>query len=47
MAYTPSPYKKVSSITITSAGEGYVTAPEVTLTGGGGTGAEAYSVIDS
>ncbi|SHL39385.1 Starch-binding associating with outer membrane [Chitinophaga jiangningensis] len=35
----------VKSVTITSAGSGYTTAPAVTITGGGGNGATATAVI--
>ena len=36
----------VSDITLTSAGSGYVTAPEVTITGGVGSNATAYAVLN-
>ena len=36
----------VSDITLTSAGSGYVTAPEVKLTGGVGSNATAYAVLN-
>ena len=36
---------QVSGFTITSAGAGYAEAPSVTLTGGGGTGAAATSIL--
>ena len=36
----------VSDITLTSAGSGYVTAPEVTITGGIGSNATAYAVLN-
>ena len=36
----------VSDISLTSAGSGYVTAPEVTITGGVGSNATAYAVLN-
>ena len=35
----------VGAITLTSPGSGYVTAPEITITGGSGSGATAYAVM--
>ncbi len=35
----------MASITLTNAGTGYRTAPEVTLSGGGGTGATATGIL--
>lgn len=35
----------VSAIDVTAAGDGYLAAPTVTITGGGGTGAEAVATI--
>lgn len=36
----------VSEITLTNPGSGYVTAPKVTITGGSGSGATAYAVLN-
>lgn len=36
----------VTAITVTSGGSGYVTEPDVALTGGGGSGASARAVLD-
>jgi len=36
-----------SGINVTSGGTGYTSAPTVTLTGGGGTGATATAIVDS
>lgn len=36
----------VSEITLTNPGSGYVTAPKVTITGGSGTGASAYAIMN-
>lgn len=36
----------VSAITLSSAGSGYVTAPQVTITGGSGSNATAYAVLN-
>ena len=36
----------VSEITLTNPGSGYVTAPEVKITGGSGSGATAYAVLN-
>jgi hypothetical protein len=38
---------KVQSVTVTYAGSGYLTAPSVTFSGGGGSGAEATAVIST
>tara|TARA_B100000927_G_scaffold67159_1_gene52970 strand:- start:2927 stop:5812 length:2886 start_codon:yes stop_codon:yes gene_type:complete len=45
--YIPSFYRFVSSITVTSGGSGYNTAPSVTISGGGGTGATAEAIIST
>ena len=46
--YIPSFYRYVSSITITNAGAGYSgTAPTISITGGGGTGATATCTVFS
>lgn len=39
------PYNEVNGFTITNAGKGYVKAPLVTLSGGGGTGAIAVAAV--
>lgn len=44
---TVEPIIEVRSVTITDGGTGYTVIPEVTITGGGGTGALAAAVIDS
>ncbi|MCB1225221.1 MAG: autotransporter-associated beta strand repeat-containing protein [Verrucomicrobiales bacterium] len=36
----------VSSLSVTAAGSGYIGAPYVEITGGGGTGATGYAVVD-
>ena len=36
----------VSEITLTNPGSGYVTAPKVTITGGSGSGATAYAILN-
>ena len=36
----------VSEITLTNPGSGYVTAPKVTITGGSGSGASAYAIMN-
>ena len=36
----------VSEIMLTNPGSGYVTAPKVTITGGSGSGATAYAVLN-
>ena len=36
----------VSEITLTNPGSGYVTAPEVTISGGSGSGATAYAILN-
>ncbi|MBR3085271.1 MAG: hypothetical protein IKH04_02600 [Kiritimatiellae bacterium] len=36
----------VSEITLTSPGSGYVTAPKVTISGGSGSGATAYAILN-
>lgn len=38
---------QITAINITNGGSGYQTAPLVTITGGGGTGAQATAVIDA
>jgi len=45
--YIPSHYRFVSSITITAGGTGYNNIPTVTISGGGGTGAEATATVYS
>lgn len=37
----------VREITLTDTGSGYITAPNVTISGGGGSGAAAYSIIEN
>jgi hypothetical protein len=44
---TITPAKRVVSITVNQGGAGYVTAPTVTLSGGGGTGATATANLSS
>lgn len=39
------PIREVQSITVTDGGSGYTSAPTVTITGGGGTGATAQAVL--
>ena len=36
----------ISEITLTNPGSGYVTAPKVTITGGSGSGATAYAILN-
>jgi hypothetical protein len=45
--YQPAITPGVASITVTNGGTGYTTAPTVTFTGGGGTGAAGFATIDS
>ena len=45
--YIPSNYRFVSSITLTAGGTGYNNIPTVTISGGGGTGAQATATIYS
>ncbi len=45
--YIPSYYRYVSKITIANAGSGYSSAPTLTFSGGGGTGAEATAEVYS
>jgi len=37
----------VTAVTVTAAGAGYTSAPDVTITGGNGTGATAHAVLDT
>ena len=39
--------KEVSSITVTNGGSGYTSAPDVTISGGSGTGATATATVES
>lgn len=36
----------VQNLTLTNAGAGYTTAPTITISGGGGTGADAQPILD-
>ena len=45
--YIPSYYRYVSRLTIQNAGSGYSSAPTLTFSGGGGTGAEATAEVYS
>lgn len=47
IAPTLAPGGSISAINVTSGGTGYTSAPTVTLTGGGGTGATATAIVDS
>jgi len=44
---TVKPRQEVASITVTNGGTGYLTAPSVTISGGGGSGATAQAFIDN
>ena len=47
IAPTLAPGGSISAINVTSGGTGYTSAPTVTLTGGGGSGATATAIVDS
>lgn len=44
---TPTAVQGVSKITVTAGGTGFTTAPTVTFTGGGGTGATATAIVEN
>lgn len=45
--YQPAVTPGVSAVTVSNGGTGFTTAPTVTFTGGGGTGATGFATIDS
>ena len=44
--YIPSFYRYVASITVTAGGSGYTSAPTISISGGGGTGATAVATVN-